>query len=103
MTPRGSDAWPGLGPLFSRHMDKVLTCTSLKVVEHMVFLFRRETLKQSIIDSSRKEGKKSKFLCAKRTNKKKRKMYNAEYNDGKFQPEKSIGSAIEISSISLRY
>ena len=44
--------------------------------------FRRETIKQSIIDSSRKEGKKNKFLCAKRTNKKKRKMYNAEYNDG---------------------
>ncbi|XP_043206273.1 uncharacterized protein LOC122372769 isoform X2 [Amphibalanus amphitrite] len=63
----------------TRDGDEDLPLSGL--IPSLSFQTQRETLKQSIIDSSRKEGKKNKFLCAKRTNKKKRKMYNAEYND----------------------
>ncbi|XP_037072278.1 MAGUK p55 subfamily member 5-like isoform X2 [Pollicipes pollicipes] len=63
----------------TRDGDEDLPLSGL--IPSLSFQTQRETLKQSIIDSSRKEGKKTKFLCAKRTNKKKKKMYNAEYND----------------------
>lgn len=64
----------------TRDGDEDLPLSGL--IPSLTFQTQRETLKQSIIDSSRKEGKgKTKFLCAKRTNKKKKKMYNAEYND----------------------